>query len=168
MTAVRPTFRFMVRRPAHFLALGFGAGLAPFAPGTFGTLVAIPIAHGLRHVTGDLGFALAVVLLFAGGVWASSVTSRNLGVSDHGAIVVDEVAAFLLVLFFTGADPFREVAAFLLFRFFDIVKPPPARGIDRNWHGGFGVMADDIVAAGYTLVAFALIVRLQSALGIAA
>ena len=168
MTVVRPTFRFLVRHPAHFLALGFGAGLAPFAPGTFGTLVAIPIAHGLRLVTGDLGFALAVALLFAAGVWASTVTSRNLGVSDHGAIVVDEVAAFLLVLFFTGQDPYREVAAFLLFRLFDIVKPPPARGIDRHWHGGFGVMADDIVAACYTLVAFALIVRLQAALGIAA
>ena len=119
-------------------------------------------------MTGDLGFVLAIVLLFAAGVWASAVTSRNLGVSDHGAIVVDEVAAFLLVLFFTGTDPFREAVAFLLFRFFDIVKPPPARGIDRNWHGGFGVMADDIVAAGYALVAFALIVRLQTALGIAA
>ena len=168
MKAVRPTFRFLVRHPAHFLALGFGAGLAPFAPGTFGTLVAIPIAHGLRMVTGDLGFLLAAALLFAAGVWASAVTSRNLGVSDHGAIVVDEVVAFLLVLFFTGTDPFREAVAFLLFRFFDIVKPPPARGIDRNWHGGFGVMADDIVAAGYALVAFALIVRLQTALGIAA
>ena len=119
-------------------------------------------------VTGDLGFLLAAALLFAAGVWASAVTSRNLGVSDHGAIVVDEVAAFLLVLFFTGTDPFREAVAFLLFRFFDIAKPPPARGIDRNWHGGFGVMADDIVAAGYALVAFALIVRLQTALGIAA
>lgn len=168
MTAIRPTFGFLVRHPAHFLALGFGSGLAPFAPGTFGTLVAIPIAHGLRMVTGDLGFILAVALLFVAGVWASAVTSRNLGVSDHGAIVVDEVAAFLLVLFFTGLDPFREIAAFLLFRFFDIVKPPPARRIDRHWHGGLGVMADDVVAAGYTLLAFALIVRLQAALGIAA
>ena len=62
VTATTPTFRFLLRHPAHFLALGFGAGLAPFAPGTFGTLVAIPIAHGLRHVTGDLGYALAVAL----------------------------------------------------------------------------------------------------------
>ncbi len=168
MTATTPTFRFLFRHPAHFLALGFGAGLAPFAPGTFGTLVAIPIAHGLRHVTGDLGYALAVALLFAAGAWASAVTSRHLGVADHGAIVVDEVVAFLAVLFFTGLEPFREIAAFLLFRLFDIVKPPPARAIDRHWHGGLGVMADDVVAAGYALLAFALIVRLQAALGIAA
>lgn len=168
MKGVRPSFRFLFRHPAHLLALGFGAGLAPFAPGTFGTLVAIPIAHGLRHVTGDLGYALAVALLFAAGVWASAVTSRNLGVSDHGSIVVDEVVAFLGVLFFTGLEPAREIAAFLLFRLFDIVKLPPAREIDRRWHGGMGVMLDDVVAAGYALLAFAVIVRLQTALGVPA
>ena len=156
MKAARPTFRFLVRHPAHFLALGFGAGLAPFAPGTFGTLVAIPIAHGLHMVTGDLGFLLAAALLFAAGVWASAVTSRNLGVSDHGAIVVDEVAAFLLVLFFTGTEPFREAVAFLLFRFFDIVKPPPIRWADRRLKNGFGVMFDDLLAAIFTLVVMAI------------
>jgi len=168
VSASPPTLRFLVSHPAHFLALGFGAGLAPFAPGTFGTLVAIPIAWGLRAVTGDLGFALAIAALFAAGVWASSVTARDLGVPDHGAIVVDEVAAFLLVLFFVGADPVRVVLAFLLFRFFDIVKLPPAREIDRHWHGGLGIMLDDVVAAGYALVIFALVVRVQGALGIAA
>ena len=163
-----PTLRFLVHHPAHFIALGFGAGLAPFAPGTFGTLVAIPIAFGLRAVTGDLGFALAVAALFAAGVWASSVTARDLGTPDHGSIVIDEVAAFLLVLFFTGLEPVRTVVAFVLFRFFDIVKLPPAREIDRHWHGGLGVMLDDIVAAGYALVVFALAVRVQGALGGAA
>ena len=163
MTAVRPTAGFLLRHPAHFLALGFGAGLAPFAPGTFGTLVAIPIAHGLRAVTGDLGFAIAIVLVFAAGVWASAVTSRHLGVADAGAIVVDEIAAFLLVLFFVGPDPWREALAFLLFRVFDVVKLPPAREIDRHWHGGLGVMLDDVVAAGYALVVFALAVRMWGA-----
>jgi phosphatidylglycerophosphatase A len=163
-----PTLRFLVHHPAHFIALGFGAGLAPFAPGTFGTLVAIPIAFGLRAVTGDLGFALAVAALFAAGVWASSVTALDLGTPDHGSIVIDEVAAFLLVLFFTGLEPVRTVVAFVLFRFFDIVKLPPAREIDRHWHGGLGVMLDDIVAAGYALVVFALAVRVQGALGGAA
>jgi phosphatidylglycerophosphatase A len=120
-----PTLRFFVAHPAHFLALGFGSGLAPFAPGTFGTLVAIPIAFGLRAVTGDVGFALAIVALFGIGVWASAVTSRDLGVADHGAIVIDEVVAFLIVLFFVGVEPVRVAVAFLLFRFFDIVKLPP-------------------------------------------
>ncbi len=75
--------------------------------------------------TGDLGFLLAVAAAFAIGVWAAQRTGRDLGVADHGAIVWDEVAAFLLVLFFVGPDPLREGVAFLLFRFFDIVKPPP-------------------------------------------
>jgi phosphatidylglycerophosphatase A len=164
VTAARPTLRFLLAHPAHFVALGFGAGLAPFAPGTFGTLVAIPIAFGLRAVTGDAGYALAIVAAFAIGVWASAVTSRNLGTPDHGAIVVDEVVAFLLVLFFTGLEPVRVATAFVLFRFFDVVKLPPARQIDRDWHGGGGVMADDIVAAGYALVVFAVGVRALDAL----
>ena len=79
----------------------------------------------------------------------------DLGVADHSAIVCDEIAAFLLVLFFVGADPLRQAFAFLLFRVFDVVKPPPAKLIDREWHHGFGVMADDIVAAFYALLVFA-------------
>jgi phosphatidylglycerophosphatase A len=165
VSAARPTLRFLFRHPAHFLALGFGTGLSPVAPGTFGTLVAIPIAMGLHAITGDAGFLAANAILFAAGVWASAVTARNLGVPDHGGIVVDEVAAFLLVLFFVGLEPMRVVVAFLLFRLFDIVKLPPAREIDRHWHGGLGVMLDDVVAAGYALVAFALVVRVQGMLG---
>lgn len=166
MKPARPTLAFLFRHPAHFLALGFGAGLAPVAPGTFGTLVAIPIAMLLARA-GDAAYAVATLLLFGAGVWASAVTGRDLGVPDHGGIVVDEVVAFLAVLFFTGLDPWHVAVAFLLFRFFDIVKLPPARGIDRHWHGGLGVMLDDIAAAAYALVAFALVVRLQNALGVA-
>jgi phosphatidylglycerophosphatase A len=95
-------------------------------------------------------------VLFALGVWASAVTGRNLGVPDHGAIVWDEVVAFLLVLFFVGDDPVRVAVAFALFRFFDIVKPPPIRQLDAALKNGFGVMADDILAAGYTLLVFAV------------
>lgn len=164
MTAARPTLAFLLRHPAHFVALGFGAGLAPVAPGTFGTLVAIPLGFLLARA-GDAGYAVATVLLFAAGVWAASVTGRNLGTPDHGGIVIDEVVAFLAVLFFTGFEPVRIVVAFALFRLFDIVKLPPAGAIDRNWHGGLGVMLDDVVAAGYALVAFAIVVRVQGALG---
>jgi phosphatidylglycerophosphatase A len=156
VTLARPTLGFLVRHPAHFVALGFGTGLAPVAPGTFGTLVALPIAALLWRVTGDAGFLGTVLVLFVLGVWAAEVTSRDLGISDHGAIVWDEVVAFLLVLFFVGNDPVRVAFAFALFRFFDIVKPPPIRGLDQALTNGFGVMADDIVAAGYTLLAIAL------------
>lgn len=151
-----PTIGFMVRHPAHFIALGFGAGLSPWAPGTFGTLVAIPIALGLRWYAGDLEYALLLVALFGLGVWASQVTGRELGKPDHGSIVIDEVVAFLLVLFFTGVTPERIAVAFALFRFFDIVKPPPIRQLDARMKNGLGVMLDDLLAAGFTLLVFAL------------
>lgn len=156
MTLARPTFAFLRAHPAHMIALGFGAGLAPVAPGTFGTLVALPIASVLWRYASDGVFVAAIVVLFALGVWASSVTARDLGVPDHGAIVWDEVVAFLLVLFFVGSDSVHIVFAFLLFRLFDIVKPPPIRQLDAALETGFGVMVDDIVAAGYALLVLAV------------
>jgi phosphatidylglycerophosphatase A len=158
--AARPSFVFMLHHPAHFLALGFGAGLAPFAPGTFGTLLAVPIAFGLWAYASDGGYLAAVVFFFIIGIWASGVTGEDLGVPDDHAIVWDEVVAFLLVLYFVGSNGLRIVFAFLLFRFFDIAKPPPIRQLDAALKNGFGVMADDILAAGYTLLVLALWQRL--------
>ena len=155
-----PSLKFLVAHPAHFIALGFGAGLSPIAPGTVGTLLAFPLAALLRSYTGDLGYLLALAAAFAIGTWAADRTGRDLGVADHGSIVWDETVAFLLVLFIVGVEPLREALAFVLFRLFDIVKLPPADIIDREWHHGFGVMADDIVAAFYALLALALWQRL--------
>ena len=160
MTDIRPSAAFLVRHPAHFIALGFGAGLAPFAPGTFGTLVALPIALLLWQATNSLGFVVVIVLAFAIGVWVSEMTGRALQAADHGAIIWDEVVAFLLVLFFVGPNPAGIIAGFVLFRFFDIVKPPPIRQLDTMLKNGFGVMIDDVVAAGYTLLVIALWHRL--------
>jgi len=152
----RPTVAFLFRHPAHFIALGAGSGLAPVAPGTFGTLAAIPLALLLRTYAGDAEFIAAIVIVFAVGAWASQVTGRNLGVPDHGAIVIDEVAAFLLILYFVGTDWIRVAIAFLLFRLFDIWKPPPIRQLDAVMKNGVGVMLDDLLAAGYTLLVLAL------------
>ncbi len=160
MTSVRPNLRFLFSHPAHFVALGFGSGLAPVAPGTFGTLMAIPLAIALRDHFGDPGYLVTVVAFFVIGIWASAITARNLGVADHGAIVWDEVVAFLLVLFFVGDDLARIAFAFLLFRLFDILKPPPIRQVDAALKNGFGVMADDLLAAGYALIVFAVAQRL--------
>jgi phosphatidylglycerophosphatase A len=151
-----PTLRFLLNHPAHFIALGFGAGLAPVAPGTFGTLVAIPIAMLLRTYAPDAIFAAFIFLFTLIGVWASSVTGRDLGVPDHGAIVWDEVVAFLLILYFVGDSWITIAFAFLLFRCFDIVKPPPIRQLDAAMKSGTGVMLDDLLAAGYTLLVLAL------------
>src|SRR5205823_11368907 len=120
-----PSFAFLVRHPAHFIALGFGSGLAPFAPGTFGTLVAIPIAALLRAYASDVGFVAAIVLLFALGTWAADVTGRDLDIPDHGGIVIDEIVAFLIVLCFVGGDPLRPAIVVLLFRVFDVAMQQP-------------------------------------------
>ena len=160
MKAKPPPLRFLFSHPAYFIALGFGAGLAPVAPGTFGTLVAIPMAMVLRANVPDPYFLAAIVVFALIGVWACGVTGRDLGVPDHGSIVWDEVVAFLLVLYFVGDDAFRVAIAFLLFRLFDIFKPPPIRQLDRVMKNGTGVMLDDLLAAGYTLLVFALWQRL--------
>ena len=110
----------------------------------------------LRAYAGEVEFVVAIVVLFVIGAWAAQVTGRHLGVPDHGAIVVDEIAAFLLVLFFVGPDWNRVAFAFLIFRLFDIVKPPPIRQFDAAMKNGVGVMLDDLLAAGYTLVVLAL------------
>jgi len=142
------------------VALGFGAGLAPKMPGTFGTLVALPIAWALRAYGGDGAWLATIATLTLIGIWAAQVTGRDLGAADHGCIVIDEIAAFLLVLFFTGTGALQQAAAFVLFRIFDIAKPPPIRQVDEAVHGGIGVMADDFIAAGYALVVLAIAQRM--------
>ena len=155
-----PHARFAFGHPAHVVAFGFGAGLAPFAPGTFGTLVAIPLWWVLVQGYPPAALLALVAGLFAAGVWACELTGRHLGIADHGAMVWDEVVAFLLVLALLPEGIAWLVAAFLLFRFFDIVKPPPIRDCERRFKGGFGVMFDDLVAAGYTLLVLAVARRI--------
>ncbi|MEO9161286.1 MAG: phosphatidylglycerophosphatase A [Casimicrobiaceae bacterium] len=158
MTA--PKFAFLLSHPAHFIALGLGTGLSPVAPGTIGTLVAWPIAWLLNAYAGVAGWLVTIVAITIAGVWAAHVTSRDLGVADDGSIVIDEIAAFLFVLFFAGADLVRQCIAFFVFRAFDIVKPPPIRQVDRAMKNAVGVMADDFLAAGYTLLVLAIVQRL--------
>lgn len=152
----RPSWRFLLSRPAHLVAFGFGAGLVPFAPGTWGTLLAFPLYWLLGRHLGAMEYLLAIVALFALGVWACGATGRALGAADHGGMVWDETVAFLIVLFFVPAAPLWQASAFLLFRFFDILKPPPIRYYDRTFKSGFGVMLDDLVAAFYALIVLAL------------
>jgi len=152
----RPSPGFAFSHPAHAIALGFGAGLSPYAPGTVGTLVAWALGWYLPPLV-----ALAAIApLFALGVWACAITGRDLGVADHRAMVWDEIVAFLLILAIVPRTLGWQAAAFLLFRFFDIAKPPPIRALERRYHGGFGVMIDDLLAAGYTLLLLAAARRL--------
>jgi phosphatidylglycerophosphatase A len=160
---MRPDKKFLLSHPAHLLAFGFGAGLMPRAPGTWGTLVAFPI-FALVRFGGTAAVLAAALLLFVAGVWSAGVAGRALGVSDHGGIVIDEIAAFLLVLACAPAGPLWWLTAFLLFRAFDIFKPWPVSWADRTVKGGFGVMLDDMLAAAYAIGALLLMRSLVSAM----
>ncbi|MBL8520272.1 MAG: phosphatidylglycerophosphatase A [Betaproteobacteria bacterium] len=149
---MRPDRSFLLRHPAHWLAFGFGAGLMPKAPGTWGTLVAFPMFFMARP-WGDLAVLGLGAFVFILGIWAAQVAGKSLGVADHGGIVIDEIAAFLIVLAFTPHHVAWWLAAFCLFRAFDIFKPWPIRLADRHIKGGFGVMFDDLLAAGYSVAA---------------
>jgi len=146
-----PDWRFVVSNPAHFLAFGFGSGLAKVGPGTWGSLVAIPL-HLLLMPLPFLAYLLLVAGMFLAGIRICDVTGRALGVEDYGGIVWDEIVAMLLVLAFVPKTWGWIVAAFIAFRIFDIWKPFPIRWFDRSVHGGLGVMLDDLLAAGYALI----------------
>ena len=157
---MNPDTRFAFSHPAHAIALGFGAGLSRRAPGTAGTLLAWALGWLLLD---DRAPALQLAVLgvaFALGVWACGLTGRHLGVADHGAMVWDEVVAFLVVLVVLPKTLAWQAAGFVLFRAFDILKPPPIRWLERSLHGGLGVMADDILAAGYTLLCLSIVKRM--------
>ena len=157
---MRPTTRLLLSHPAHFISLGFGAGLSPWAPGTVGTLLGWVLYPLIRTPVSEFVFLALLASFFLAGVLAAERTGRALGVPDHGGIVWDEMVAIWLVLLFTPAGLLWQVVAVALFRFFDIAKPPPVRWADRSFKGGFGVMFDDIVAAGYTLLVLAVLVHL--------
>ncbi len=137
-----------MNNPVHFLAFGFGSGLSPWAPGTFGTLVAIPLWLLLAQLP-DWGYLLATLAVIAVGPWLCGRTSRDLGVHDHPGIVWDEIAGFLVTMILVPVSLATAVAGFILFRLFDIIKPWPIGWLDRRVPGGTGIMVDDILAAVY-------------------
>jgi phosphatidylglycerophosphatase A len=144
--------------PSGWLAFGFGSGLSPVAPGTMGTLVAIPFTFALKGL-GPVGFWFVLLALFLLGVLLCEHVSRKLGVHDHGGIVWDEMVGYWLSVAFVPLQWQWLLAAFLLFRFFDIIKPWPIRQIDKKIKGGFGIMADDVVAAIFTIIILAVLQR---------
>lgn len=152
MTTLPPDWRFITRHPAHFLAFGLGSGLAPTAPGTFGTLAALPLYYLLAGFTTPAQLDLIIGIAVIAGIWICGKTGRDLGVADHSGIVWDEIAAFWIVLAAIPQTPLWVAAAFGLFRLFDIWKPFPINWFDAHLKNGFGVMFDDLLAAGYTLL----------------
>lgn len=157
---VKPTLRFMLSHPAHVISLGLGTGLAPFAPGTFGTLLGLVATRWLQPMVGDDAFFIGLAVAFIVSLWAAGVTGRALGESDHGSIVSDEVIAMALITAMLPGAMWKQVGAFLLFRILDIRKPGPIGWADRHVKGAFGVMLDDFIAAALTLFVFALWIRI--------
>ena len=149
----------MAPRLSRWIALGCGSGLSPIMPGTAGTLWAWLVFVLLDPFLNDLTWGALIVSSFGLGIWACERTARDLGVSDPGCLVWDEVVAFWAVLLLVPGGTGMQTAAFFLFRFFDIVKPPPIRAMDRSIRGGLGVMADDLMAAAFTVLVLALWVR---------
>ena len=141
-----------------FVALGFGSGLTPKAPGTAGSLAALVLAVPLQLLS-PVWYGLVVVAAFALGVYCCEVTSRRMALQDPGAIVWDEVVSMWLVLAFVPASIGWWFGAFLLFRLFDIAKPWPIRWLDQTMKGGAGIMCDDLLAAAYAIALLVLAQR---------
>jgi len=170
-TIARPTARFMWGHPARWLALGFGSGLSPKAPGTVGTLWGWVAFIVLDRLWPGLPWGWVIGLSLLGGLWACTLTARQMGVADPGSIVWDEIVAIWLVLWlWSPAGFWAQLLAFALFRYFDAAKPGPVGWADRlfklrpgqaiGWRQGVGILFDDLVAAGCTLLVLALGLRL--------
>ena len=161
-TPVRPSASFMLRHPAHAIALGFGSGLSPKAPGTVGSLWGWASWLLIQNNLSVHAQAALILVSLSIGWWACTLAARNMGVSDPGSIVWDEIVAMWMILFLiTPAGFLTQLSAFLLFRFFDAAKPGPVAWADQlfkgfGWRGGLGILFDDLVAAFCTLFVLAL------------
>ena len=147
---------FDLTQPIQLLALGFGSGLAPKAPGTFGTLAAIPLFLLLATLT-HLYYFIALLVMSVAGIYICGKAAAEVGVHDHPAIVWDEFVGYFITMFMVPVSWQSILVGFLLFRFFDIVKPWPISFIDKKMSGGFGIMFDDIIAGIFALVIMQLI-----------
>jgi len=150
----------LLRDPVHLLALGFGSGLSPRAPGTAGTLAAVPVIMFIGSF-GWAALAIAVVVMSVSGVYICDASAKKLGVHDHPAIVWDEFTGFAITMLAVPLTWYWLLAGFVLFRFFDIVKPWPIREADHRLKGGLGIMLDDVIAgvfSGAILYALASVV----------
>ncbi len=149
-----------LRDPATLLATWFGAGLLPKAPGTWGSLAALPFAWALARSGGSFAVGLGALLVFLVGWWAAGRHAAAAGAEDPGQVVIDEVVGQWLVLLTVRPDLLSYGIGFLLFRLFDITKPWPVRWADRRIHGGLGIMLDDVLAGLYGLLVMVVLQRL--------
>lgn len=141
------TAQQILRDPVLFLAFGFGSGLARKAPGTCGTLAAIPLYYFLMQFNSVLFYSLLTLAVTVIGVWICDLAAQKLGEHDFGGIVWDEIAGYLITMWWLSFTWQNVLAGFVLFRLFDIFKPWPIKWVDQKIHGGLGIMLDDVLAA---------------------
>lgn len=145
-----------LKDPVVFVAMGFGSGLSPKAPGTAGTLMTVPLVYFLQQQT-LLVYVLVTLFVLLTGSWVCGYAAKKLQVHDHSGIVYDEVAGFLITMFMIPESWVLMLIGFVLFRFFDAVKPWPISWFDKNVHGGFGIMFDDVIAGIISLLCLMLL-----------
>ena len=157
-TVTRSSCKGILQDPVHWLAFGFGSGCSPWAPGTFGTLAAIPI-YLLLQATSLWMYLLITTLMFLIGIWLCGETTKKLGVHDHSGIVWDEIVGYLVTMIAAPQGWLWIVTGFVLFRIFDILKPWPISIADKRISGGFGIMIDDIIAGIFAFTSLQLILH---------
>lgn len=149
--------KIVLRNPIHLLSFGFGSGLSPFAPGTMGTIIAIPIFLAMSQLPLAL-YILIVAIIFSIGCWTSAKTAKALNVHDHPGIVIDEIVGYLITMILVPVTWYWVILGFVLFRLFDIWKPWPISIVDKQVKGGFGIMIDDVLAALYSLLSLHIVI----------
>lgn len=159
MITSQVNFKELIKRPLCFLGLGFGTGLSPKAPGTVGTLAAIPIYCVMQNLS-FLNYILITVFAFVVGVWICQKSAEWLGKDDPSAVVWDEIVGYLVTMIAAPSGWQWLVIGFVLFRLFDIWKPWPISWCDKNLHGGLGIMVDDVVAGLFALTVIQLIMTI--------
>ncbi|WDE00546.1 phosphatidylglycerophosphatase A [Thalassomonas actiniarum] len=157
MAADNSMAKFTLADPVQFLALGFGSGLAPKAPGTFGTLAAIPVYLLMAWYLPVAAYAVLTLAMALAGIYICQKAADAAGVHDHPAIVWDEIVGFLITMFMVPLSWQAVVTGFVLFRLFDIFKPWPISIADKKVHGGFGIMLDDVLAGAFALIVMQLL-----------
>ncbi len=150
--------RKVFTNPIHFIAFGFGSGLAPIMPGTFGTLVGIPIFILMHGLSLNLYLAITIILTLFG-FWVCDRSAKDLGIHDYPGIVWDEIVGYLWTMTAIPFTWYWIILGFIAFRFFDILKPWPIGWLDRHVMGGVGIMVDDLLAAFYAWILLRIILH---------
>ncbi len=147
------------QKPTHFIAFGFGVGALPFAPGTFGTLIAIPFYLALQALPLSL-YLFMLLFITLGSMWLCDRVSKEIKVDDHQGMCLDEIVGFLVTMTYAPHGIGWIIAGFILFRLFDILKPWPIHWVDNKIHGGVGAILDDVLAGVYSFAIMYLLARI--------